>query len=357
MPHTRPALPAFADLRPQTVLDALDAVGLPGDGRLLQLNSYENRVFRVMLEDGGAVATKVYRPDRWSDTQILEEHGFIGELARAEVPVLAPLRFHLLPDAPPDAQLAGDPATLLRWPYAPDHGPSRAGLPQEAPLRIAASPWLGGRDPSVETPEGFERLGRLIGRVHAVGRDGRFLHRIALTPERGFEAIDALLALEVIDPAQRARWSSAARRAMDAVGRAFERVAGTAGLNTLRLHGDAHRGNLLERDEILHLVDFDDACSGPAMQDLWLFLDGQDGQSRRRQLDALLRGYEAFHEFDDAELRLIEPLRTLRMLRHSAWIALRWQDPAFPRAFADFGTPNHWSDQTALLEEQAWRMG
>ena len=356
MPHARQALPAFADLRPQTVLDALDAVGLRGDGRLLQLNSYENRVFQVMLEEGGAVAAKVYRPGRWSDAQILEEHGFIGELARAEVPVLAPATLPLGPDAPAGAQVAGDPPTLLRWPPAPDDGLARADPPHDAPLRIAASPWLGGRDPSVETPQAFERLGRLIGRVHAVGRCGSFAHRTALTPERGVEAIDALLALEVIDPAQQSAWTSAARHAMDAVERAFERVAGTSGLRTLRLHGDAHRGNLLERSEVLHLVDFDDACSGPAMQDLWLFLDGHDGQSRRRQLDALLQGYEDFTDFDDAELRLIEPLRTLRMLRHSAWVALRWHDPAFPRAFADFGTPNNWADQTVLLQEQAWRM-
>jgi Ser/Thr protein kinase RdoA (MazF antagonist) len=124
----------------------------------------------------------------------------------------------------------------------------------------------------------------------------------------------------------------------------------------LRLHGDAHRGNLLERDSMLHLVDFDDACSGPAMQDLWLFLDGHEGEDRRRQLQALLRGYEDFMAFDDAQISLIEPLRTLRLLRHSAWIAQRWSDPAFPIAFPTFGTPNHWADQTVLLQEQIDRM-
>ncbi len=334
----------------------MEAVNLPGDGRLLQLNSYENRVFRVMLEDAGAVATKVYRPNRWSDAQILEEHEFIAELARAEVPVLAPLSLELRPDASSGASVSGDGHTLLHWPTRADDIATAAHRPDEAPLRMAVSPWLGGRDPSVETPQAFERLGRLIGRVHAVGSRHVFGHRMPLTPERGAEAIDTLLALEVIDPSLQAGWASAARRAMDAVRRAFDHVAGGSGLRTLRLHGDAHRGNLLERDDALHLVDFDDACTGPAMQDLWLFLDGQDGESRRRQLDALLRGYEDFADFDDAEIRLIEPLRTLRLLRHSAWIALRWQDPAFSRAFSDFGSPNHWADQTAMLQEQTHRM-
>jgi len=140
---------------------------------------------------------------------------------------------------------------------------------------------------------------------------------------------------------------------MDGVARTFDRT----GAGVLRLHGDAHRGNLLERDSTLHLVDFDDACSGPAMQDLWLFLDGHEGEDRRRQLQALLRGYEDFMAFDDAQIGLIEPLRTLRLLRHSAWIAQRWSDPAFPIAFPGFGTPNHWADQTVLLHEQIDRMG
>lgn len=356
MPTRRTALPAFADLRPQTVLSAMEAVNLPGDGRLLQLNSYENRVFRVMLEETGAVATKVYRPGRWSDAQILEEHGFIAELARAELPVLAPLSLQLRSDAPSGARLVGDGHTLLRWPVCADDGLAPEQTPEDASLRLAASPWLGGRDPSVETPQAFERLGRLIGRVHALGGRHAFEHRTALTPERGVEAVDTLLALKVIDPSLQAGWTSAARRAMEAVQHAFDRAASDDGLRTIRLHGDAHRGNLLERDEVLHLVDFDDACTGPAMQDLWLFLDGQDGESRRRQLDALLRGYENFADFDDAELRLIEPLRTLRLLRHSAWIALRWEDPAFSRAFPDFGSPNHWADQITILQEQTHRM-
>jgi Ser/Thr protein kinase RdoA (MazF antagonist) len=336
---TSPA--AYGELTPDTVLEALDAVGLRGDGRILQLNSYENRVFRLMLEDGGAVVAKFYRPGRWTDAQIHEEHGFTLELAAAEVAVMAPLPMHLLPPAPSSGLISGPAATLLHW--QPREGGTH---------RISVSPWLGGRDPDIESPEAFERLGRLIGRVHAVGTQQAFAHRLSLSPELGFQAINALLALQVVDPAQAQPWESAARGAMDGVARAFEQ----AGSTLLRLHGDAHRGNLLEREQTLHLVDFDDACSGPAMQDLWLFLDGHEGEDRRRQLQSLLRGYEDFMDFDDAQLQLIEPLRTLRLLRHSAWIAQRWSDPAFPIAFPSFGTPNHWADQTVQLREQIDRM-
>ena len=337
---TSPA--AYGELTPDTVLEALDAVGLRGDGRILQLNSYENRVFRLMLEDGGAVVAKFYRPGRWTDAQIHEEHGFTLELAATEVAVMAPLPMRLLPPAPANARISGPAATLLHW------------QPQEGGAhRISVSPWLGGRDPDIESPEAFERLGRLIGRVHAVGAQQRFAHRLTLSPALGIQAIDTLLALQVVDAAQAPRWEHAARTAMEGVTRAFERAGGTF----QRLHGDAHRGNLLEREQTLHLVDFDDACSGPAMQDLWLFLDGHEGEERRRQLHALLRGYEDFMDFDDAQLLLIEPLRTLRLLRHSAWIAQRWSDPAFPVAFPGFGTPNHWADQTVLLQEQTDRMG
>jgi Ser/Thr protein kinase RdoA (MazF antagonist) len=333
---------AYGQLTPETVLEALDAVGLRGDGRILQLNSYENRVFRLMLEDGGAVVAKFYRPGRWSDAQIHEEHLFTLELAAAEVAVMAPLVMQLLPPAPAHAQVSGLAATLLHW--QPRDGGAH---------RISVSPWLGGRDPDIETPEAFERLGRLIGRVHAVGATKPFEHRLTLAPALGVQAIDTLLALQVVDLSLQGRWESAARTAMTAVTRAFERAEGAM----IRLHGDAHRGNLLEREHTLHLVDFDDACSGPAMQDLWLFLDGQDGDERRQQLHALLRGYEDFMDFDDAQIALIEPLRTLRLLRHSAWIAQRWNDPAFPIAFPGFDTPNHWADQTVLLHEQIDRMG
>jgi Ser/Thr protein kinase RdoA (MazF antagonist) len=356
-----PSALAYGHLTPDVVLDALDAVGLRGDGRVLQLNSYENRVWRVMLEDGGAVVVKAYRPGRWSEAQIEEEHVFTLELATAEVPVMAPLalssdgvdtRGHTPSRSSTSSLtssrtpwLTGAHGTLLHWPTASGDV-----------HRLAVSPWLGGRDPDIESDDGFQRLGRLIGRVHAVSTahaHATFAHRLTLTPALGDAAVDLLLALDAVDDSLRSRWTSSARRALEAVTRAFERHGPHA---TIRLHGDAHRGNLLARDGILHLVDFDDACNGPAMQDLWLFLDGQDGEDRQRQLRALLAGYEDFMDFDDAQLALIEPLRTLRILRHSAWIAQRWSDPAFPIAFPAFGTPNHWADQITVLDEQLDRM-
>ncbi len=338
----------YAQLTPDVVLDALDAVGIRGDGRILQLNSYENRVFRVMCEDGSAVVVKFYRPGRWSDAQIAEEHDFAHELAQAEVPVIAPRV--LQPGdgvAPEHLQLHGLHASLACW--QPPHGPA---------LRFSVSPCLAGRDPSVETDAQWQRLGRLMGRVHAVGQRRAFSHRLRWHGHLAHEAIDTLEQTQVVDDSVRARWLSLARQAADAVAQAWqacEHAAGPQGLG-IRLHGDAHRGNLLERESLLYLVDLDDACTGPPTQDLWLFLDGQDRQQGQRQLDQLLRGYEEFANFDDTQRRLIEPLRTLRVLRHSAWIAQRWSDPAFALAFPGFGSPNHWADQMVVLQEQLDRM-
>jgi Ser/Thr protein kinase RdoA (MazF antagonist) len=346
-------LPPFSGLDPDAVLQALDTVGLRGDGRILQLNSYENRVFRVMLEDGSVVVAKFYRPHRWTDEQILEEHAFCRELSQAEVPVVAPLQLTLDDSlASASSRIVGEAATLLHAPHLGDETSTVTGNPS-SDWRISVSPWLGGRDPEIESEAAFDRLGRLMGRLHAVGAQNPFQHRIALTAERGVEAVDRLLAFDLLDPHVRPRWESAARRALDQVLEAFSRASDTA---SIRLHGDAHRGNVIERHETFHLVDLDDTCQGPAVQDLWLFLDGQAGDHRRRQWQALLRGYEDFMDFDDAQTRLIEPLRTLRMLRHAAWIAQRWDDPAFPLAFPGFGTPNYWADHIALLDEQLERM-
>lgn len=336
---------AFGHLTPDGVLDALESVGLRGDGRILQLNSYENRVFQVMLEDGRAVVAKFYRPGRWSDAQILQEHDFCLELAAAEVPVMAPLPLELsLERARPgqSSRLEGAQQTLLHWSDG-THA-----------HRVSVSAYLGGRDPHVESDADWVRLGRLMGRVHAVGRKRRFEHRLKLQGSLAQAAIDTLLALDVVDLSLRSRWEAVARDAASAVARAFEQGPQ---LQTIRLHGDAHRGNLLERDGALHLVDLDDAAQGPAVQDLWLFLDGQDSRSAQHQLHLLLSGYEEFMDFDDGERRLIEPLRTLRVLRHSAWIAQRWEDPAFAQAFPSFGSPSHWADQLTQLQEQMERMG
>lgn len=328
----------FSDLTPQQVLAALDAVGLPGDGRIIQLNSYENRVFQVFLEDGTVVVAKFYRPGRWSDAQILEEHAFALELAAAEVPVVPPLVLVA-------ADGAGRHVRLQ-----PARAPTLATLATaDGAHRVAIAARCAGRVPELEAPQTLRRIGRFIGRLHAVGRRGRFMHRHAMDARRdGALAQAQLLAGGFVTAAERPGWQDACQTALDAAAAAFDRVGPVA---TLRLHGDCHLGNILWRDAGPHVVDLDDACMGPAMQDLWMLLDGA-ACGTAPQLDELLAGYEEFLDFDRRELALIEPLRTLRMVRHSAWLAARWGDPAFPPAFPFFGTPAYWSQQTAQLREQ-----
>lgn len=332
--------PGYADLTPEQILDALDAVGLPPDGRILQLNSYENRVHQVFLEDGRAVVTKFYRPGRWSDEQILEEHGFALELAAAEVSVVAPLVLDAsaLPASRAGVQLAGEPPTLACI---------RIG---EERHRLSVSPRCAGREPELEDPATLRRLGRFIGRLHAVGAQRAFAHRVTLDAPRDARAAMArLLVLAVVPPELLPAWQAACTQALDAVAGAFDRHGG---LRRLRLHGDCHLGNVLWRDEAPHVVDLDDACMGPAVQDLWMLVSG-DRQTIAAQIEDILEGYEVFRDFDRRELALVEPLRTVRMVRHAAWIAERWHDPAFPLAFGYFGTPAYWQQQITQLREQS----
>lgn len=339
-PVPAPTLTGYRALGPQQVLSALDAVNLRGDGRILQLNSYENRVFQVMLEDGGSVVAKFYRPGRWSDAQILEEHAFALELAAAEVPVVPPLV--LLPD--PEANgllLLGSPPTLASLTL------------DDEPHRFAVAARCAGREPELEDPEAMRQIGRFIGRLHAVGRQQRFEHRHHINAAvDGRAAIHALLQGGFVTDAERPAWQQAAERALALMTDAFESLQPLA---TLRLHGDCHLGNVLWRDGKPHVVDLDDAMQGPAVQDLWMLVSGGH-DTMAQQLNLLLEGYEQFSEFDDRERRLIEPLRTLRMLRHSAWLAARWSDPTFPLNFPFFGTPAYWSQQTTQLREQVESM-
>ncbi|HQY07797.1 MAG: serine/threonine protein kinase [Burkholderiales bacterium] len=320
----------YEGLTPHEVLDALDTAGLRGDGRILQLNSYENRVFQVHLEDGRIVVAKFYRAGRWSDAQILEEHTFARELAEAEVPAVAPLTLEACSD---DVTLAGDPPTLAR----------------RGPWRFAASPRCGGRSPEVEQPEVLEWIGRFLARLHEVGVRQPFEHRLRIDGSANARAaLDWLLEHDILPPTASASWRQAAETALDAVDAAFDRHGGPA---LLRLHGDCHIGNLLWTPEGPHFVDLDDAVTGPAVQDLWMLLGG-DRQEMQAQLGALLDGYETMRDFDRRELALIEPLRTLRIIQHSAWIARRWDDPAFPIAFPSFESPAYWDQQAMLLGEQ-----
>ena len=319
----------YSRLTPDLVLNSLDATGLRCDGRLLALNSYENRVYQVGLEDGTLVVAKFYRPARWSDAQILEEHAFALELAEAEIPVVAPQSF------------AG--RTLL------DAGG----------FRVAVFPRKGGRAPELEQEDTLEWIGRFIGRIHAVGSVRPFAARPALDiASFGDEPRAFLLASGLIPPDLVDAWRQVADLALEAVRAAFARAGN---VRTLRLHGDCHAGNVLWTPATgnapggPHFVDLDDARMGPAVQDLWMLISG-DRATMSRQLGVMLRGYEDFMEFDDRELQLVEALRTLRLLHYSAWLARRWDDPAFPMAFPWFGTARYWQDRVLELREQVAAM-
>jgi Ser/Thr protein kinase RdoA (MazF antagonist) len=306
------------------VLDALDSVGLRADGSMLALNSYENRVYRLRLEDGSQVVAKFYRPGRWSNGQILEEHDFVRELAQQEIPVVAPMAF-------------GGGATLLEF----------------AGYRFAVYPLCGGRAPELEQRETRQWLGRYLGRIHAVGVATSFRERPPLDVTTfGDEPRDWLLGHGFVPGDLVEAYSSVAAQAI-AEARACYARAGD--VRTLRLHGDCHAGNVLwiQGGALAgpHFVDFDDSRSGPAVQDLWMLLSGSRNEMQR-QLSDLLEGYERFFGFDRRELHLVEALRTLRLIHYAAWIARRWDDPAFPAAFPWFNTQRYWQDRILELREQ-----
>lgn len=327
-PTTALAEHPFSSLTPDVVLDALASVGLYGDGRLMALSSYENRVYQVTLEDGSRVVAKFYRPERWSNAQIAEEHAFAAELLEAEVPAVAPL------------VLQGQ--TL--HPYGG--------------FAFSVSPWRGGRQPELDDWEVLEWLGRFLARIHNVGAAQPFSARPTLdSASFGTASYDWLLAHDMIPLDVRSGWREACEQALALIasgGAAGYRVQDAA---ALRLHGDCHPGNILwtPLDEYgrggPHFVDLDDARMGPAVQDLWMLLSGERAQ-RTQQLSALLEGYEQLRPFDRRELALIEPLRTLRLIHYSAWLARRWQDPIFPMNFPWFGSSDYWRGQIDMLHEQ-----
>ena len=314
------ASPSFSALTPDTVLDALDGVGLRGDGRLLALNSYENRVYQVGMEDGPPLVAKFYRPQRWSDAAILEEHGFVNELVEREIPVVP-------------AMALTDGKTLHQFDG----------------FRFAVFSKHGGRAPELEDRATLEWMGRFIGRIHAIGALAPFRERPTLDIVTfGEEPRDFLLTHGFVPADLMAVYGSVVAQALDGVRRCFERAGAVA---TLRLHGDCHSGNVLWTDAGPHFVDFDDSRMGPAVQDLWMLLSGERADMVR-QLSDLLAGYEDFYDFDPRELHLIEALRTLRLIHYAAWLARRWDDPAFPVAFPWFNTQRYWQDRILELREQ-----
>ena len=322
----------YARLSPAEVLDALASVGLHGDGRLMALSSYENRVYQAHLEDGARVVAKFYRPERWSREQIQEEHDFAAELVAAEVPAVAPLVLEA------------------------------ATVHEHDGFLFSVSPWRGGRGPELDDWEVLEWIGRFLARLHTVGAARPFVSRPALTVQTFGEASrDWLLAHEAVPLDMQSRWRDVCDRALEKIASCADSVSagGRFSLENatqIRLHGDCHPGNILWTPADLpgggpHFVDLDDARSGPAVQDLWMLLSG-DRRQRTGQLSALLEGYEQFRNFDRRELALIEPLRTLRLIHYSAWLARRWQDPIFPINFPWFGTSDYWKGQADQLEEQ-----
>ncbi len=339
-----PDLHPYSRLTPDIVLNSLDALGWRCDGRLLSLNSYENRVYLVGVEDGpprghdqpgqdqrgqpprgrNQIVAKFYRPARWTDAQIAEEHAFAAELFEREIPVVAPLE--------------SEGRTL----HASDG------------FRFAVYPRQGGRAPELDDANTLEWIGRFIGRIHAVGRISRFSTRPAIDiASFGVEPRQFLLDGGFIPQDLLASWTSVADLALEGVRAAFERAGA---YEELRVHGDCHSGNVLWTPSAgnapggPHFVDLDDSRMGPAVQDLWMLVSG-DRDTMTQQLGHLLKGYEDFSDFDDRELQLFEALRTLRLLHYSAWLARRWDDPAFPAAFPWFGTVRYWQDRVLELRE------
>jgi Ser/Thr protein kinase RdoA (MazF antagonist) len=311
-------LQPFNGLTPEVVLDAAAAAGLDPDGRLFALNSYENRVYQLHGAHGPLVL-KFYRPARWSDAQIAEEHQFTAELAAAELPVAAPL------------VLGG--ATLVRY----------------REFRFAAFPWLPGRAPELDASEARQILGRTLARLHQVGATRTFLVRPRIGIERfGWQARAQVLASELLPEALRERYSSVSGALLERVTAGF---AAAGSVTEIRLHGDCHLGNLLWNEHGPAFVDLDDCTMGPRVQDLWMMLSGPPAE-QQRQWSELLEGYAQFADFDLRELQLIEPLRALRMLHHAAWVSHRWGDPAFPRAFPWLGEPRYWEGYLQDLLEQ-----
>lgn len=314
MSHVKP----FDGLTPDVVLDAALSVGLEADGRLFALNSYENRVYQLGTPEG-ALVLKFYRPERWTDAQIAEEHELTAQLAEAELPVAAPVA------------LSG--VTLFRY----------------REFRFAAFPWMRGRAPELDAPESRAILGRSLARLHQVGARQPFRFRPSISIERlGWQARAQVLASDLLPDALRDRYASVSSALLERIEVAF---AEAGPLKQLRIHGDCHLGNLLWNERGPVFIDLDDCATGPRIQDLWMMLSGSPPE-QQRQWGELLEGYQQFADFDFRELNLVEPLRSLRMLHHAAWVSHRWSDPAFPRAFPWIGEQRYWEGYLGDLLEQ-----
>lgn len=321
---------SFYKLTPERVLLAVEQLGVRCTGRVLQLNSMENRVYEVELSLSAQEAKnnsrysafrviKFYRPGRWSKEQILDEHAFIRNCLEQELPVVSPISF-------------SDGETLRTL--------------TDTEIFFCIFPKVGGRTMDELDDANLERIGRLIARLHNVGASQKAKHRMLLSPKTyGLDNLEYLKSSNVVPAELRERIFTLISSLCNIFAGLFD------GIRTQRIHGDLHCGNILWDREDCMLVDFDDMLNGPCVQDLWLLVPGRDEDSKRR-FEVLLRGYQQMRDFDNAELYLIEPLRTLRIIHFIAWIAKRYEDPAFQRVFTNFGSQEYWRDQLMTLEEQ-----
>jgi Ser/Thr protein kinase RdoA (MazF antagonist) len=309
----------YYQLTPSVVIDAVESTGKLSDSRILALNSYENRVYQVGIEGQSPVIAKFYRPGRWSDQQIIEDHQFSQELLDNEIPVVAPLQNE-----------AGQ--TLFVY----------------GSFRFCLYPRVGGHAPELDKLTTIYRLGQFMGRIHAVGKTKPFQHRVKFSLEHMIGENAGFIAKNFIPT----ELLPAYRSLIDDILPKLQELWSTLGASSyIRLHGDCHGGNILWHDDSPTFVDFDDAMSGPAIQDLWMFLSG-DRNSQLTQLAELAEGYGMFSSFPIKQLPLIETLRTMRIIYHSAWLARRWADPAFTHNFPWFNTHRYWSDHILTLREQ-----
>ena len=309
----------FATLSPDLILDAVDSLEIKTDGSLLVLNSYENRVYQLGVNDTSPLVVKFYRPNRWGDEQILEEHAFVEALANAEIPAVPAIQINH--------------QTLFQY----------------SGFRFSLFTKHGGRAPELDRKGVLEWIGRFVGRIHSIGAIQPFQHRPRLDMESfGEVPSQYLLASEFIPLELREVYRGVVAQALDGIKRCYERAGN---VDLIRLHGDCHMGNLLWTDEGPHFVDFDDSRMGPAVQDLWMMLSGSP-EEMKQQMNQILLGYEDFFDFNLQELHLIEALRTLRLIHYAAWIAARWDDPAFKTAFTWFNTQQYWQDRILELREQ-----
>lgn len=313
----------YTELMPETILAAVDSLGYESSGRILALNSYENRVYRCELENGETLVTKFYRPQRWSDEAIKEEHRFALELIENEIPVVAPI--------------VKDGVSLF----------------EHAGYRFSVYPLRGGRWPDLETRNDLNWMGRFIARIHNVGRTSLFQDRQAIDISRmGNNTAEFILEHGFIPDYLVTAYETLVDDLLKGIHSAFDRCGN---YEIIRLHGDCHRSNVLWTDDGPHFVDLDDCCNGPAIQDLWMLLSGER-QEMTEQLCDLLEGYEEFAVFPLNELNLIEALRSLRMMHYAAWLAKRWEDPAFPLAFPWFNSNQYWEQHILELREQLSRL-